>query len=275
MFLQRLLKPGPARSAGRAALCRHRGAGPHAGALRRARRARHARRPLRGLHPACDAGAGPAAARVGPAGGGGHQALFDAYISGLDNGLRELAVGDLSVGKTMRRLGEAFYGRAKALAAAFAAPAGPRRLDSRLIPHRVRREPRPKPPRRGRLSAGSPRRPLDAPAGRDAARRRDHLAGPCLTAALACQRDASSIPPPPAKPEGIETRPCPTAGDLHRRHGRRPRPLGRGPGGLRGPSRSGLQRPLPAARRRSGAEGRARQGCRRSRAASRSATPTR
>jgi cytochrome b pre-mRNA-processing protein 3 len=48
-----------------------------------------------------------------------NQALFDAYIGGLDNGLRELAVGDLSVGKTMRRLGEAFYGRGKSLNAAF------------------------------------------------------------------------------------------------------------------------------------------------------------
>jgi len=47
------------------------------------------------------------------------QAYFDAYLGGLDNGLRELAVGDLSVGKTMRRLGEAFYGRGKALETAF------------------------------------------------------------------------------------------------------------------------------------------------------------
>ncbi|HEX3918410.1 MAG TPA: ubiquinol-cytochrome C chaperone family protein [Caulobacteraceae bacterium] len=49
------------------------------------------------------------------------QAYFDAYLGGLDNGLRELAVGDLSVGKTMRKLGEAFYGRGKALDAALAA----------------------------------------------------------------------------------------------------------------------------------------------------------
>jgi cytochrome b pre-mRNA-processing protein 3 len=48
------------------------------------------------------------------------QAYFDAYLSGLDNGLRELAVGDLSVGKTMRKLGEAFYGRGKALETALA-----------------------------------------------------------------------------------------------------------------------------------------------------------
>jgi cytochrome b pre-mRNA-processing protein 3 len=49
------------------------------------------------------------------------QAVFDAYLAGLDNGLRELAVGDLSVGRTMRKLGEAFYGRAKAWEAAIAA----------------------------------------------------------------------------------------------------------------------------------------------------------
>lgn len=42
------------------------------------------------------------------------QALFDAYLRGLDDALRELGVGDLSVGKKMRKLGEAFYGRAKA-----------------------------------------------------------------------------------------------------------------------------------------------------------------
>ena len=42
------------------------------------------------------------------------QALFDAYLRGLDDGLRQMGVGDLSVGKKMRKLGEAFYGRAKA-----------------------------------------------------------------------------------------------------------------------------------------------------------------
>lgn len=41
------------------------------------------------------------------------QALFDTYVSSLDNALREMGVGDLSVGKKMRRLAEAFYGRAK------------------------------------------------------------------------------------------------------------------------------------------------------------------
>jgi cytochrome b pre-mRNA-processing protein 3 len=41
------------------------------------------------------------------------QALFDAYVRALDDALREMGVGDLSVGKKMRRLGEAFYGRVK------------------------------------------------------------------------------------------------------------------------------------------------------------------
>src|SRR5687767_13690321 len=37
------------------------------------------------------------------------QALFDTYLSALDNALREMGVGDLSVGNRMRKLGEAFY----------------------------------------------------------------------------------------------------------------------------------------------------------------------
>ena len=49
------------------------------------------------------------------------QALFDAYLKDLDQALRELGVGDLSVGRKMRRLGEAFYGRGKSYEAAFAA----------------------------------------------------------------------------------------------------------------------------------------------------------
>jgi cytochrome b pre-mRNA-processing protein 3 len=49
------------------------------------------------------------------------QALFDAYVKALDNALREMGVGDLSVGRKMRKLGEAFYGRGKSYEAAFAA----------------------------------------------------------------------------------------------------------------------------------------------------------
>ena len=49
------------------------------------------------------------------------QALFDTYVKALDNALREMGVGDLSVGRKMRKLGEAFYGRGKSYEAAFAA----------------------------------------------------------------------------------------------------------------------------------------------------------
>lgn len=49
------------------------------------------------------------------------QALFDTYLSALDNALREMGVGDLSVGKRMRKLGEAFYGRVQGYEKAMAA----------------------------------------------------------------------------------------------------------------------------------------------------------
>lgn len=60
------------------------------------------------------------------------QALFDTYVSSLDDALREMGVGDLSVGKKMRRLGEAFYGRAKSYEAAFAALPDPAPLTALL-----------------------------------------------------------------------------------------------------------------------------------------------
>ena len=41
------------------------------------------------------------------------QATFDAFLRNLDEGLRDMGVGDLSVGKKMRKLGEAVYGRIK------------------------------------------------------------------------------------------------------------------------------------------------------------------
>jgi cytochrome b pre-mRNA-processing protein 3 len=49
------------------------------------------------------------------------QVLFDVYVGNLDGALREMGVGDLAVGKRMRKLGEAFYGRARACETAFAA----------------------------------------------------------------------------------------------------------------------------------------------------------
>ena len=48
------------------------------------------------------------------------QALFEAYRLSLDDTLREMGVGDLSVGKKMRKLFEAFYGRVKSYDAALA-----------------------------------------------------------------------------------------------------------------------------------------------------------
>jgi cytochrome b pre-mRNA-processing protein 3 len=49
------------------------------------------------------------------------QALFDTYVKDLDSALREMGVGDLTVGKKMRKLGSAFYGRVKSYHSAFAA----------------------------------------------------------------------------------------------------------------------------------------------------------
>jgi cytochrome b pre-mRNA-processing protein 3 len=69
------------------------------------------------------------------------QRLFDVFVSALDNDLRELGVGDLSVAKKMRKLSEHVYGRmsaydaplkdadAEALTAAVARNVGPGKDD--------------------------------------------------------------------------------------------------------------------------------------------------
>ena len=49
------------------------------------------------------------------------QAVFDAMFSDMDVNLREMGVGDLSVGKRNRAMWEAFHGRAAAYQAALAA----------------------------------------------------------------------------------------------------------------------------------------------------------
>jgi cytochrome b pre-mRNA-processing protein 3 len=46
------------------------------------------------------------------------QSVFDLFCTDMDHSLREMGVGDLAVPKHMRRLGEAFYGRALAYARA-------------------------------------------------------------------------------------------------------------------------------------------------------------
>ena len=49
------------------------------------------------------------------------QALFDRFCRDIDDNFREMGVSDLAVPKQMRRVGEMFYGRAKAYEAALAA----------------------------------------------------------------------------------------------------------------------------------------------------------
>lgn len=53
----------------------------------------------------------PDGAQGGGPGGEAAQSLFNAYVSALDNVLRELGVGDISMARKMRKLGEALYGR--------------------------------------------------------------------------------------------------------------------------------------------------------------------
>jgi cytochrome b pre-mRNA-processing protein 3 len=50
------------------------------------------------------------------------QGVFDRFCQDMDHNLREMGVGDLAVPKEMRRMGEAFYGRAQVYRAALAAP---------------------------------------------------------------------------------------------------------------------------------------------------------
>jgi len=49
------------------------------------------------------------------------QPLFDRFCRDMDDNLREIGIGDLAVPKHMRRVGEAFYGRAIAYKSALAA----------------------------------------------------------------------------------------------------------------------------------------------------------
>ena len=51
---------------------------------------------------------------AGAAGKALAQDVFDALFDGFDEALRDIGTGDLSVGKKIRKMGEAFYGRAKA-----------------------------------------------------------------------------------------------------------------------------------------------------------------
>jgi cytochrome b pre-mRNA-processing protein 3 len=48
------------------------------------------------------------------------QQLFETFVRSLDDALREIGVGDVVVGKRMRKLGEAFYGRMRSYELALA-----------------------------------------------------------------------------------------------------------------------------------------------------------
>lgn len=48
------------------------------------------------------------------------QEIFDAFVDDMDRALREMGVGDLSVPKKMKKIGQAFYGRTAAYDAALA-----------------------------------------------------------------------------------------------------------------------------------------------------------
>ncbi|MBX9574204.1 MAG: ubiquinol-cytochrome C chaperone [Caulobacteraceae bacterium] len=50
------------------------------------------------------------------------QRLFDVFVSALDNDLRELGVGDLSIAKKMRKLSEHVYGRMSAYESGLTVP---------------------------------------------------------------------------------------------------------------------------------------------------------
>ena len=52
------------------------------------------------------------------------QAVFDAFCRDMDHNLREMGISDQGVPRQMRRVGEAFYGRAQAYDAALALPGG-------------------------------------------------------------------------------------------------------------------------------------------------------
>jgi len=70
---------------------------------------------------------------AGTAGKALSQDVFDALFDGFDEALRDIGTGDLSVGKKIRKMGEAFYGRAKAYDDALANGVSDRELELSLM----------------------------------------------------------------------------------------------------------------------------------------------
>jgi cytochrome b pre-mRNA-processing protein 3 len=79
------------------------------------------------------------------------QALFDHFCQDMDNNLREIGISDLKVPKEMRRMGEAFYGRAQAYAAALAADGDQALIET--VARNIYGAPPPAPPAAARLAA--------------------------------------------------------------------------------------------------------------------------
>ena len=61
------------------------------------------------------------------------QAMFDAYLLNLDIALREMGIEDLSMGKKMKKLGRAFYGRIKSWDEALGDPVATEALVARTV----------------------------------------------------------------------------------------------------------------------------------------------
>lgn len=74
------------------------------------------------------------------------QAVFDLFCSEMDRSLREMGVGDLSVPKRMRKIGEVYYGRADAYDSALSAG------DEAALAKAIRRS---VPAKGGEVAAGS------------------------------------------------------------------------------------------------------------------------
>ncbi len=66
--------------------------------------------------------------RAGGAGKALAQDVFDALFDGFDEALRDIGTGDLSVGKKIRKMGEAFYGRSRAYEEALSQQDGDKEL---------------------------------------------------------------------------------------------------------------------------------------------------
>ena len=113
MFLDRLLKPRPAKAAGAKLYASAVGQARSAAFYRDfgVRDSMEGRFELFSLHVIFLIerlkGQGEAAAETS-------QAAFDSYVKGLDDAFREIGVADTSVGKKMKKLAGAFYGRLKA-----------------------------------------------------------------------------------------------------------------------------------------------------------------